>query len=49
MTKPNEFDEFRRREGEKERRRRIVVRVLDALTVLVLLAIVALVLKLIFY
>ena len=49
MTKPNEFDEFRRRQGEKERRRRIVVRVLDALTVLTLLAIGVFVVKMIFF
>jgi len=49
VTEPNEFDEFRRREGQKERRRRIVVRVLDGLTALALLAIGVLVLKMIFY
>jgi len=49
VTKPNEFDEFRRRQGEKERRRRIVVRVLDALTVLTLLAIGVFVVKMIFF
>jgi hypothetical protein len=49
VTEPNEFDEFRRRQGKEERRRRIVVRVLDALTALALLAIGVLVLKMIFY
>ena len=48
MTKPNEFYEFRRRQGEKERRRRIVVRVLDALA-LTLLAMGVFVMKMIFY
>jgi len=48
VTKPNEFYEFRRRQGEKERRRRIVVRVLDALA-LTLLAIGVFVMKMIFY
>jgi hypothetical protein len=49
VTKPNEFDEFRRRRGEEERRRRNVVRVLNVLTALVVLAIGVLVLKVIVY
>ena len=49
VTEPNEFDEFRRRVAHEERRRRILVTVLDVLTALALLAIVALVLKMIFY
>jgi len=49
VTEPNEFDEFRRRVAHEGRRRRILVTVLDVLTALALLAIVALVLKMIFY
>ena len=45
VTKPNDFDEFRR---DQERRRRTVARVLNVLTVLTLLAIGALVLRIIF-
>ena len=39
VTEPNEFDEFRRRVAHEERRRRILVTVLDVLTALALLAI----------
>ncbi len=46
MTEPNEF---RRRVAREERRRRILVTVLDVLTALALLAIAALVLKMILY
>jgi type IV secretory pathway component VirB8 len=49
VTEPNEFDEFRRRVAREERRRRILVRVLDVLTALALLAIAALILKRILY
>jgi hypothetical protein len=45
VTEPNEFDEFRRRVAHEERRRRILITVLDVLTALALLAIAALVLK----
>jgi hypothetical protein len=49
VTKPNEFEEFRRRVAHEERRRRILVTVLNVLTALALLAIAALVIKMIFY
>jgi hypothetical protein len=49
VTEPNEFDEFRRRQGEEERGRRTLVTVLDVLIGLALAAIVALVLKMILY
>ena len=49
MTEPNNFDEFRRRVARGERRRRILITVLDVLTVLALAAIAALVLKMMFY
>jgi type IV secretory pathway component VirB8 len=49
VTKPNEFEEFRRRVAHEERRRRILVTVLNILTALALLAIAALVIKMIFY
>jgi type IV secretory pathway component VirB8 len=49
VTEPNEFDEFRRRVARGERRRRILITVLDVLTALALLAIAALVIKMIFY
>jgi hypothetical protein len=39
VTEPNEFDEFRRRLGEEERRRRNVVRVPNVLTALAVLAV----------
>jgi type IV secretory pathway component VirB8 len=47
MTEPNEFDEFRRRVAHEERRRRILITVLDVLIVLALAAIAALALKMI--
>ena len=46
VTKPNDFDEFRR--GQEERRRRTVARVLNVLTLLAILAIGTLVLRIIF-
>jgi len=49
VTEPNEFDEFRRRVVRGERRRRILITVLDVLTALALLAIAALVIKMILY
>jgi type IV secretory pathway component VirB8 len=49
VAEPNEFDEFRRRVARGERRRRILITVLDVLIVLALLAIVGLLLKMIFY
>jgi hypothetical protein len=49
VAEPNEFDVFRRRLGEEERRRRNVVRVPNVLTALAILAIGALVLKVIPY
>jgi hypothetical protein len=49
VTDPNEFDEFRWRQVEKERRRQILVRVLDVLIGLALGAITAVVIKMIFY
>jgi type IV secretory pathway component VirB8 len=49
VTEPNEFDEFRRRVAHEKRRRRILIAVLDVLTALALLAIAALVIKIIFY
>jgi hypothetical protein len=49
VTGPNEFDEVRRHWERQERRRRIMVAVLDVLTALALLAIAALVLKNILY
>jgi hypothetical protein len=45
VTEPNEFDELQRRQEIQERRRQITVRVLNTLTALVLLAIVAFILK----
>jgi hypothetical protein len=47
VTEPNEFDEFRRRVAHEERRRRILITVLDVLIVLALAAIAALALKMI--
>jgi hypothetical protein len=44
-----EFDVFRRRQEFQDRRRQIVVRVLDVLTVVVLAVIAALVLKMILF
>jgi len=49
VAEPNEFDDFRRRVAHEERRRRTLVTVLEVLTALALLAIAALVLKMIFY
>jgi hypothetical protein len=49
VTESNEFDEFRRREREEERRRLISLRVIDVLIGLVLAAIAAVVIKMIFY
>jgi hypothetical protein len=49
VTEPNEFDEIQRREREEERRRLISLRVIDILIGLALAAIVALVLKMMFY
>jgi hypothetical protein len=49
VTDPNEFDVFRRRQEFQDRRRQIVVRVLDVLTVVVLAVIAALVLKMILF
>ena len=48
MTEPNESDEFRRQERQV-RRWQIATRVTNVLTALVLAAIAALVLKMIFY
>jgi hypothetical protein len=45
VTEPNEFDEFRRRVAREERRRRILVTVLDVLIALALFAIAVLVLE----
>jgi hypothetical protein len=45
VTEPNEFDELQRHQEIQERRRQITVRVLNTLTALVLLAIVAFILK----
>jgi hypothetical protein len=45
VTEPNEFDELQRHQEIHERRRQITVRVLNTLTALVLLAIVAFILK----
>ena len=47
VTEPDEFDEFRRRVVRGERRRRILIMVLDVLIVLALAAIAALALKMI--
>jgi hypothetical protein len=47
VTEPNEFR--RRQNDEEERRRLIALRVIDVLTALAVLAIVALFLKMIFY
>jgi hypothetical protein len=49
VTEPNEFDVFRRREMEEERRRRTLVTLLDVLIGLALGAIAALVLKMILF
>ena len=49
MNEPNKFDEFRQRQEREERRRRVAKRIIDAVTVLALPAIAALVLKMIFY
>jgi hypothetical protein len=49
VTESNEFDEFRRREREEERRRLISLRVIDVLIGLALAAIAALVLKMILF
>ena len=49
VTEPDEFDEFRRRVVRGERRRRILIMVLDVMIVLALAAIAALVLKMILY
>jgi hypothetical protein len=49
VTKPNDFDVYRHRRERKERRRRIMVAVLDVLIALTLLAIGAIVLKMILY
>jgi hypothetical protein len=53
VTEPNEFDEIQRRDHEyrarQERRRRIAIRIIDALIALTLAAIAALVLKGILY
>jgi hypothetical protein len=49
VTDPNEFDIFRRREREEERRRLISLSVIDVLIGLALAAIAALVLKMIFF
>ena len=50
MTEPNEFDELRQRRELQERRRRIAIRIriIDVLIALVVAAIAALVLKMIF-
>jgi hypothetical protein len=49
VTEPNEFDEFRQRREFQDRRRQIVVRVLDVLTVVALAAMATLVLQTIFF
>jgi hypothetical protein len=49
VTDPNEFDVFRRREREEERRRLISFRVIDVLIGLALAAIAALLLKMILF
>jgi type IV secretory pathway component VirB8 len=53
VTEPNEFDEIQRRRHEYqarlERRRRIAIRIIDALIALTLAAIVAIVLHMIFF
>jgi len=49
VTEPNGFDVFRRREREEELRRRTLVRALDVLIGLAVLAIVAVVVKMILY
>jgi hypothetical protein len=49
VTDPNEFDVFRRREREEERRRLISLRVIDVLIGLGLAAIAALFLKMILF
>ena len=47
MTKPNDFDEFRRDQERQVRRWQMTTGVIDVLTVLTLLAIGALVLRII--
>jgi hypothetical protein len=49
VTDPNDFDAFRRREREEERRRLISLRVIDVLIGLALAAIAALFLKMILF
>jgi hypothetical protein len=49
VTEPSESDDFRWHQEGQERRTRIMVRVLDVLTALALLAIGVLVLKMILY
>jgi hypothetical protein len=48
VTKPNDFDEFRRDQERQVRHWRMTTGVIDVLTVLTLLAIGALVLRMIF-
>jgi hypothetical protein len=49
VTEPHEFDEFRQRREFQDRRRQILVRVLDILTVVALAVIATLVLKTILF
>ncbi len=49
VTEPNEFDDYRRQREREERRRRILVTLLDVLIALTLLAIGVIFLKNILY
>jgi hypothetical protein len=49
VTEPNESDEFRQRLERQVRRWRLATRVIDILTLLAIAAIVAVILKMIFF